>query len=73
ADRNRSHWSTSKTPSYTKSVSWQHHHILSKMRDAAPKLIDFAKSFDPNSKEKIKIYTGTSKLIYDLFGVKSEK
>ncbi|EOR8561467.1 DUF2713 family protein, partial [Escherichia coli] len=45
----------------------------SKMRDAAPKLIDFAKSFDPNSKEKIKIYTGTSKLIYDLFGVKSEK
>ncbi|WP_244578420.1 tail fiber assembly protein, partial [Escherichia coli] len=26
ADRNRSHWSTSKTPSYTKSVSWQHHH-----------------------------------------------
>ena len=47
--------------------------ILSKMRDAAPKLIDFAKSFDPNSKEKIKIYTGTSKLIYVLFGVKSEK
>ncbi|HAL9641514.1 TPA: DUF2713 family protein [Escherichia coli] len=47
--------------------------ILSKMRDAAPKLIDFAKSFDPNPKEKIKIYTGTSKLIYDLFGVKSEK
>ncbi|MDA4298510.1 hypothetical protein NY759_06290, partial [Escherichia coli] len=28
ADRNRSHWSTSKTPSYTKSVSWQHHHIF---------------------------------------------
>ncbi|MDZ6548854.1 hypothetical protein U4T61_05180, partial [Escherichia coli] len=27
ADRNRSHWSTSKTPSYTKSVSWQHHRI----------------------------------------------
>lgn len=47
--------------------------ILSKMRDAAPKLIDFAKSFDPNSKEKIKKYTDTSKLIYDLFGVKSEK
>ncbi|WP_077874171.1 hypothetical protein, partial [Escherichia coli] len=23
--RNRSHRSTSKTPSYTKSVSWQHH------------------------------------------------
>ncbi|MDA6578250.1 anti-adapter protein IraD, partial [Escherichia coli] len=28
ADRNRSHWSTSKTPSYTKSVSWQHHPAL---------------------------------------------
>ncbi|MEK9091742.1 hypothetical protein P2Q71_20900, partial [Escherichia coli] len=28
-DRNRSHWSTSKTPSYTKSVSWQHHrHVV---------------------------------------------
>ncbi|MDV1935773.1 hypothetical protein RZR22_22930, partial [Escherichia coli] len=27
-DRNRSHWSTSKTPSYTKSVSWQHHPFL---------------------------------------------
>ncbi|MDW6483272.1 hypothetical protein RNO02_19015, partial [Escherichia coli] len=26
--RNRSHWSTSKTPSYTKSVSWQHHPSL---------------------------------------------
>ncbi|KAA3582064.1 transposase, partial [Enterobacter cloacae] len=25
---NRSHWSTSKTPSYTKSVSWQHHPAL---------------------------------------------
>jgi len=47
--------------------------ILSKMRDAAPKLIDFAKSFDPNSKEKIKILTDTSNLIYDLFGVKSAK
>ncbi|WP_205247594.1 MULTISPECIES: hypothetical protein, partial [Enterobacteriaceae] len=23
-----SHWSTSKTPSYTKSVSWQHHPSL---------------------------------------------
>ncbi|WP_275281558.1 hypothetical protein, partial [Escherichia coli] len=27
ADRNRSHWSTSKTPSYTKSVSWHHHRV----------------------------------------------
>ncbi|WP_253940840.1 fimbrial protein, partial [Shigella sonnei] len=30
---NRSHWSTSKTPSYTKSVSWQHH------PSSSPKLI----------------------------------
>ncbi|WP_244579459.1 helix-turn-helix transcriptional regulator, partial [Escherichia coli] len=30
ADRNRNHWSTSKTPSYTKSVSWQHHRFLRK-------------------------------------------
>ncbi|RGC89942.1 transposase, partial [Klebsiella pneumoniae] len=27
ADRNRSHWSTSKTPSYTKSVSWHHYPV----------------------------------------------
>ncbi|MEH5549530.1 lipopolysaccharide core heptose(II) kinase RfaY, partial [Escherichia coli] len=33
ADRNRSHWSTSKTPSYTKSVSWQHHPAERKARD----------------------------------------
>ncbi|MEO3109541.1 hypothetical protein ABHC23_22400, partial [Escherichia coli] len=33
-DRNRSHWSTSKTPSYTKSVSWQHHLFLA--------MLDFA-------------------------------
>ncbi|HGW2837637.1 TPA: PIG-L deacetylase family protein, partial [Escherichia coli] len=32
ADRNRSHWSTSKTPSYTKSVSWQHHPDVEIMR-----------------------------------------
>ncbi|MDU9729222.1 hypothetical protein, partial [Escherichia coli] len=25
---NISHWSTSKTPSYTKSVSWQHYQFL---------------------------------------------
>ncbi|WP_248424204.1 hypothetical protein, partial [Escherichia coli] len=31
-DRNRSHWSTSKTPSYTKSVSWQHHLTLDGLR-----------------------------------------
>ncbi|MQH84603.1 DUF2713 family protein [Escherichia coli] len=31
------------------------------MRDAAPQLISFAKSFDPTSKEEIKILTDTSK------------
>ncbi|RBN23509.1 transposase, partial [Klebsiella pneumoniae] len=30
-DRNRSHWSTSKTPSYTKSVSWQHHRCVKRI------------------------------------------
>ncbi|MGE9158979.1 methylaspartate mutase subunit S, partial [Escherichia coli] len=34
ADRNRSHWSTSKTPSYTKSVSWQHHPAIETGADA---------------------------------------
>ncbi|HAD00098.1 MAG TPA: transposase, partial [Shigella sp.] len=35
ADRNRSHWSTSKTPSYTKLVSWQHHRMLRRFAHAA--------------------------------------
>ncbi|MCB4592381.1 hypothetical protein, partial [Escherichia coli] len=40
ADRNRSHWSTSKTPSYTKSVSWQHHPVyLYKSQTSYPKYI----------------------------------
>ncbi|MDZ9004055.1 hypothetical protein SNA18_12580, partial [Escherichia coli] len=37
ADRNRSHWSTSKTPSYTKSVSWQHHLNLRAKLDHLPR------------------------------------
>ncbi|MEK8623782.1 LuxR C-terminal-related transcriptional regulator, partial [Escherichia coli] len=59
ADRNRSHWSTSKTPSYTKSVSWQHH-LLSNKTVSAHKsniygklglhsiveLIDYAKLYE---------------------------
>ncbi|MBZ9220908.1 hypothetical protein H5U71_04920, partial [Escherichia coli] len=36
ADRNRSHWSTSKTPSYTKSVSWQHHLIFRPLKQRIP-------------------------------------
>ncbi|MDD0324280.1 low conductance mechanosensitive channel YnaI, partial [Shigella sonnei] len=45
--RNRSHWSTSKTPSYTKSVSWQHHRIINyvienyKLKFITPDVIDF--------------------------------
>ncbi|MDZ9215829.1 hypothetical protein SNC27_01650, partial [Escherichia coli] len=34
ADRNRSHWSTSKTPSYTKSVSWHHHPRITHLRQS---------------------------------------
>ncbi|MGP4447726.1 IS3 family transposase, partial [Escherichia coli] len=38
--RNRSHWSTSKTPSYTKSVSWQHHQL----KDAVTEYIEYYNS-----------------------------
>ncbi|WP_303745340.1 hypothetical protein, partial [Enterobacter hormaechei] len=37
ADRNRSHWSTSKTPSYTKSVSWQHHPLNDRINSSEKK------------------------------------
>ncbi|MDA6170811.1 hypothetical protein N6O60_22055, partial [Escherichia coli] len=40
ADRNRSHWSTSKTPSYAKSVSWQHHRAQKQNTDALEKQIN---------------------------------
>ncbi|MCE3883005.1 hypothetical protein LXP94_05765, partial [Escherichia coli] len=40
ADRNRSHWSTSKTPSYTKSVSWQHHHEDNKLIEQIDEYLD---------------------------------
>uniref|UniRef100_UPI0020296051 hypothetical protein n=1 Tax=Escherichia coli TaxID=562 RepID=UPI0020296051 len=42
ADRNRSHWSTSKTPSYTKSVSWQHHQVDDTPANHEIKTLDFA-------------------------------
>ncbi|MHA0496245.1 hypothetical protein ACXZAW_21450, partial [Escherichia coli] len=38
-DRNRSHWSTSKTPSYTKSVSWQHHPSTVQIKRIKPSII----------------------------------
>ncbi|WP_225880121.1 EAL domain-containing protein, partial [Escherichia coli] len=44
-DRNRSHWSTSKTPSYTKSVSWQHHPSLSYLQDLDVDILKIDKSF----------------------------
>ncbi|MDT9841930.1 hypothetical protein RUW57_25420, partial [Escherichia coli] len=41
ADRNRSHWSTSKTPSYTKSVSWQHHQKTEGLLEPYRELLEF--------------------------------
>ncbi|MCM6993599.1 hypothetical protein M8N35_10695, partial [Enterobacter roggenkampii] len=38
ADRNRSHWRTSKTPSYTKSVSW--HHYLHELKSSFQDLLE---------------------------------
>ncbi|WP_213864268.1 hypothetical protein, partial [Escherichia coli] len=49
ADRNRSHWSTSKTPSYTKSVSWQHH-----QRSSCNILVKLITEFTNNKKSNIK-------------------
>ncbi|MGN8318156.1 hypothetical protein, partial [Escherichia coli] len=40
ADRNRSHWSTSKTPSYTKSVSWQHHPFSQERKNNEYRMLD---------------------------------
>ncbi|MCV8342549.1 tail fiber assembly protein, partial [Escherichia coli] len=45
ADRNRSHWSTSKTPSYTKSVSWQHHQIVAAVKREKRDLTNFANAY----------------------------
>ncbi|MDW4840490.1 tail fiber assembly protein, partial [Escherichia coli] len=38
-DGNGSHWSTSKTPSYTKSVSWQHHRRTELLNNARQQLV----------------------------------
>ncbi|MGP0744699.1 hypothetical protein ACAG08_22410, partial [Escherichia coli] len=52
ADRNRSHWSTSKTPSYTKSVSWQHHLLVNiSITELVEKV---ANSGDPQAKSMLK-------------------
>ncbi|MEC4222037.1 hypothetical protein, partial [Escherichia coli] len=55
ADRNRSHWSTSKTPSYTKSVSWQHHrfnHRPGRIFFAVEKITQLETEEINNGKEK---------------------
>ncbi|MEK8431063.1 class II D-tagatose-bisphosphate aldolase, non-catalytic subunit, partial [Escherichia coli] len=52
-DRNRSHWSTSKTPSYTKSVSWQHHPLL----DIRYSLSDRIRYYWPHSRIKNSVDT----------------
>ncbi|WP_286591718.1 fimbrial protein, partial [Escherichia coli] len=43
-DRNRSHWSTSKTPSYTKSVSWQHHRFILESNSSPVTLLNITNS-----------------------------
>ncbi|MEH5164788.1 AbgT family transporter, partial [Escherichia coli] len=48
ADRNRSHWSTSKTPSYTKSVSWHHH--LAPVSPFVPLFLGFLQRYKPDAK-----------------------
>ncbi|MDI1379347.1 hypothetical protein, partial [Escherichia coli] len=50
ADRNRSHWSTSKTPSYTKSVSWQHHPENHLKKADFCMLFCFCEAFSRNNK-----------------------
>ncbi|WP_250111511.1 hypothetical protein, partial [Escherichia coli] len=66
ADRNRSHWSTSKTPSYTKSVSWQHHrfravmHHKSKRNEYGVETQEVAKRFRTVATEStVKDVSGT--------------
>ncbi|MFB5670350.1 IS3 family transposase, partial [Shigella sonnei] len=43
SDGNGSHASTLKSPSYTKSVSWQHYHI-SELKDAVTEYIEYYNS-----------------------------
>ncbi|WP_213053336.1 hypothetical protein, partial [Escherichia coli] len=55
ADRNRSHWSTSKTPSYTKSVSWQHHRFCEQnmAKFKVPSYLEIRKDLPRNCSGKI--------------------
>ncbi|WP_071606228.1 hypothetical protein, partial [Escherichia coli] len=53
ADRNRSHWSTSKTPSYTKSVSWQHHPCTNTLKNKNKATISLGRDNFMTAVEKI--------------------
>ncbi|MGC9887710.1 exonuclease, partial [Escherichia coli] len=64
-DRNRSHWSTSKTPSYTKSVSWQHH---PKWPEIQAELRNWKKRQDAERKE-----TGKYTSVVDLARAKANR
>ncbi|WP_318584134.1 hypothetical protein, partial [Enterobacter kobei] len=65
ADRNRSHWSTSKTPSYTKSVSWHHY---PQFNNAASSTVQF-KINGPDSRKMITqpgtTWKGAVTLVFD--------
>ncbi|MCV5537254.1 peptidoglycan-binding protein, partial [Escherichia coli] len=69
-DRNRSHWSTSKTPSYTKSVSWQHHlnralHISTEpSAEWRPLLVEKIKQFQKSHHLKTDGVVGFSTLVH---------
>ncbi|WP_214676311.1 hypothetical protein, partial [Escherichia coli] len=54
-DRNRSHWSTSKTPSYTKSVSWQHHREKIKIKKVALRKVSLTTGTDYFSRRELSI------------------
>ncbi|WP_191968316.1 hypothetical protein [Leclercia adecarboxylata] len=51
SDGNGSHWSTSKSPSYTKSVSWQHYQSsLLNIQMSAPFMMNSLKDIEPEIK-----------------------
>ncbi|MHA6177083.1 hypothetical protein ACXYWG_21480, partial [Escherichia coli] len=62
ADRNRSHWSTSKTPSYTKSVSWQHHPLAIAVIKEELRVLGEAHTMNSDEFERIQ---GMRRAVYD--------
>ncbi|MDT9119200.1 Hha toxicity attenuator, partial [Escherichia coli] len=61
ADRNRSHWSTSKTPSYTKSVSWHHY----------PFALNYKIKYNEDNKliEQIDEYLDDTFMLFSSYGI----